>query len=79
MKKITTTLLAAIALICATKTNAQWNLTGNSNATATSVLGTTNAVPLRLATKNTPRLIIDTLGKVGIGTSSIPGDRKSVV
>ena len=73
MKKITTTLLAAIALILATKTNAQWNLAGNNNATATSVVGTTNAVPLRLATKNTPRLIIDTLGKVGIGTSSIPG------
>ncbi len=70
MKKITATLLAMIALIYATQTNAQWNLTGNSNATATSLLGTTNSVPLRLATKNTPRLVIDTLGRVGIGTST---------
>lgn len=48
----------------------QWNLTGNSNATNTSLLGTTNSISLRLATKNTPRLVIDTLGRIGIGTSS---------
>ncbi len=70
MKKITATLLAMIALICAKTTNAQWSLTGNSNAISTSLLGTTNSVPLRLATKNTPRLVIDTLGRVGIGTTN---------
>ncbi len=48
----------------------QWNLTGNSNATTTSVLGTTNSIPLSLVTKNVKRLVIDTLGRVGIGTAT---------
>ena len=48
---------------------AQWNLTGNNNASTSSILGTTNSIPLGLYTKNTQRLIIDTLGRVGIGTS----------
>ncbi len=48
----------------------QWNLTGNSNATAASILGTTNSVVLNLATKNTKRLTIDTLGRIGIGTTT---------
>ncbi|MFL5788535.1 MAG: hypothetical protein ACJ748_10820, partial [Flavisolibacter sp.] len=45
-----------------------WNLTGNNNATPTSILGNTNAVPLRLFTKNLVRMTIDTFGFVGIGT-----------
>lgn len=47
---------------------AQWQLTGNRDATTTSQIGTTNGVSLRLSTKNLPRMVIDTTGNVGIGT-----------
>ena len=70
MKKMTTTFVISLAIFFANSSNAQWQLTGNSNATATSVLGTTNAIPLSLVTKNTKRLVIDTLGRVGIGTAT---------
>ncbi|MFL5786687.1 MAG: tail fiber domain-containing protein [Flavisolibacter sp.] len=46
-----------------------WNLTGNNNASPTSILGTTNSVPLRLFTKNLVRLTIDTFGFVGINSA----------
>ena len=49
---------------------AQWNLTGNNNAIATSILGTTNAIPLNLTTNNVQRLVIDANGKIGIGTAT---------
>ena len=49
---------------------AQWSLTGNSNATTSSILGTTNSIPLRLFTKNTARMVIDTFGRVGVGTTT---------
>lgn len=49
---------------------AQWNLTGNSNATLSSKLGTTNSIPLLFFTQNLERICIDTLGKVGIGTAA---------
>ena len=67
MKKNFALLLLALCFFCfAIKSNAQWNLTGNSNATASSVLGTTNAVPLSLYTNSLPRLAIDQNGKVSI-------------
>lgn len=62
--------LSAIFLATASKSFAQWNLTGNSNATTNSIVGTTNGIPLNLATKNTKRLTIDSLGRIGIGTTS---------
>jgi hypothetical protein len=46
-----------------------WNLTGNNNATSTSILGTTNSVPVRVFTKNLVRLTIDTFGFVGINSA----------
>lgn len=57
----------ALALVVV-PAHAQWGLTGNGNATTASKLGTTNAVPLTLYTKNSPALSIDTTGRVGIGT-----------
>src|SRR2546423_1281636 len=45
-----------------------WLLTGNT-APAGSRLGTLNSQPLIVITKNGERLRIDTLGRVGIGTS----------
>lgn len=52
-----------------------WNITGNSNASASSKLGTINNVPLRLFTGNSVRMHINetsggTSGFVGIGTVS---------
>jgi hypothetical protein len=47
-----------------------WSLTGNSNASAASKLGTTNAVPLSLYTTNVTRLFINPSGNVGIGTTN---------
>ena len=72
MKKIfTLSLFAVLFFFCfATKSNAQWQLTGNANATASSFLGTTNAIPLNLTTNNVSRLVIDANGKIGIGTST---------
>lgn len=56
-------------------TNAQnispyWSLTGNSNASASSKLGTTTLIPLGIYTNNTVRATIATNGNVGIGTTS---------
>ncbi len=56
----------------AMKSEAQWNLTGNANATTTSIPGTTNAIPLNLSTNNIQRLVIDANGKVGIGIAAPP-------
>jgi hypothetical protein len=47
-----------------------WLLSGKSDATATSVLGTTNAIPLRLHTNNIERIRIETNGRVGVGTTA---------
>src|ERR1700741_1273174 len=47
-----------------------WSLAGNSNATSSSKLGTTNAVPLRLLTNNSVRIYVSSGGSVGIGTTS---------
>ena len=65
-----TFLLFIIMFTWSNYTSAQWQQTGNANATTSSILGTTNAVPLNLTTNNTKRLVIDTLGRVGVGTAS---------
>ena len=71
MKKIICFSLVTVCFFCfAMQSNAQWNLTGNSNATATSILGTTTSVPLNLTTNNVQRLVIDANGKIGIGTTT---------
>src|SRR5258706_3502181 len=47
-----------------------WNITGNNNATSSSKLGTTNLVPLKFFTNNAQRMVIDSLGRVGIGITN---------
>src|SRR5437868_8036383 len=44
-----------------------WSLYGNSNASSSSKLGTTNAISLRLFTNNVERMRITASGNVGIG------------
>jgi hypothetical protein len=53
-----------------TSDSTSWTLTGNSNAKTSSILGTTNAIPLRLFTNNAVRAFISTTGNFGIGTVS---------
>ena len=48
-----------------------WSITGNSGTNyATNFLGTLDNVSLRFKTNNTERMIIDSLGRVGIGAST---------
>jgi hypothetical protein len=52
-------------------TSKAWSLTGNSGTSyATNFLGTTDNKSLRFKTNNTARMIIDSLGNVGMGTIS---------
>ncbi len=51
-----------------TSTNG-WGTSGNTGITSANFLGTINNAHLRFRTNNTQRLIIDSLGNVGIGTS----------
>lgn len=65
--------VAVAALLGLQKTNAQtgtWKLNGNPNATSTSKLGTTNAVPLNLTTNNQTRVLINPAGLIGIGNTA---------
>lgn len=57
-----------ICVVLSAPAVAQWQLTGNRDASATSQIGTTNNFPLKLSTNNLPRMIIDVTGKVGVGT-----------
>ena len=61
--------LLVSSVLQAQNSSPYWSLAGNSNASTSSKLGTTNSIPLRLFTKNTTRIFIDTLGRVGIGTT----------
>lgn len=67
---IATVLVANLQTASAQNTAPYWSLAGNSTATATSKLGTTNSIPLKIFTKNIERIRIDTFGRVGIGTTA---------
>jgi len=71
MKKCLLSAAAMLALLTAAmaqNSSPYWSLAGNSGASATSKLGTTNAIPLRLLTNNIERLRITPNGAIGIGT-----------
>jgi hypothetical protein len=73
MKKVFlyVTSLCSIAVgVSAQNTWPYWSLSGNSNATSSSKLGTTNAINLRFYTNNSERARITTSGLMGIGTTS---------
>src|SRR6476619_2535148 len=75
MKALHCTTLLAVAFLAihhlhAQNTSPYWSLAGNSNASTSSKLGTTNGIPLRILTKNIERIRIDTAGRVGIGMTN---------
>lgn len=50
---------------------ASWSLTGNAGTSnATNFLGTTDNVSLRIRTNNTQRMIVDSIGNIGVGKAS---------
>jgi len=59
-----------VILAHAQNSSPYWSLTGNSNATSSSKLGTTNAINLRLFTSNLERIRITSSGLVGVGTTA---------
>jgi hypothetical protein len=70
-----TTFLLSSSILMAQNSSPYWSLAGNSNATSTSKLGTTNNISLRFYTNNAQRMIINSAaGLVGIGTTS-PTDK----
>lgn len=76
-RKISTLLGLSVSLMLTqVQVNAQtWNLTGNTNATAASRLGTNNNIPLRLFTNNAEQVHINAnvagkVGFVGMGTTA---------
>jgi hypothetical protein len=60
---------ATFLITHAQNTSPYWSLLGNSNASATSKLGTTNSIPLNLITNNATRIKIYENGRVGVGAS----------
>jgi trimeric autotransporter adhesin len=73
MKKITIFLTFALLIVLCSvcRLSAQpWQLNGNADASASSKLGTTNGIPLRLFTSNAERMRIDASGKIGVGTTA---------
>jgi hypothetical protein len=72
MKNVT--FLFASVLLCnalqvfSQNTSPFWSLAGNSNATSTSKMGTTNFQNLRIVTNNVTRMFLNTNGNIGINT-----------
>ncbi|MDB5246407.1 MAG: Por secretion system C-terminal sorting protein, partial [Segetibacter sp.] len=63
--------IASVTTLTVQRSAAQdWHLAGNSDATATSKLGTINSQPVRMFVKDAERMRIDSQGRVGIGTTS---------
>jgi len=57
-----------------------WSLTGNNASSATQFIGTTNNDHLKFRTNNQQRVIIDSLGSVGIGSNpTFSTDREKVL
>jgi hypothetical protein len=66
------TAIATTAFVTAavSGTTASWSMTGNSVTAGSNFLGSTNNVSLRIRTSNAERMVIDSVGNVGIGIAS---------
>ncbi|MEN9569665.1 MAG: hypothetical protein RL172_896 [Bacteroidota bacterium] len=65
--------MGSIIILCrvqAQNTSPYWSLAGNSNASSSSKMGTTNNTNLRIITNNITRLFLNTNGNIGINTSA---------
>ena len=57
------------SVLSGTINGSAWSLTGNSGTNSgTNFLGNSDLISLRLRTNNVERMVVDSLGKVGIGT-----------
>ena len=68
-----TTQIATTAFVTAavnSGTAASWGLTGNSVVPGSQFLGAANNVSLRMRTNNIERMVVDSFGNVGIGTTT---------
>ncbi|MDB5275618.1 MAG: hypothetical protein JWR61_573 [Ferruginibacter sp.] len=68
-----TTQIATTAFVTAavnSGTATAWSLTGNAVTAGSQFLGSTNNVSLRMRTNNVERMVVDSTGKVGVGTAS---------
>ncbi|MBL0073159.1 MAG: hypothetical protein IPP34_15685 [Bacteroidetes bacterium] len=63
-------LLAAILIGVKYDSNAQWSISGNAGTTSTNFLGTTDAQPIRFKTQNSQHMVIDAIGRIGIGVTN---------
>ena len=70
MKYILPAIACTFAILSLNSTAQSWNITGNGNATNTSVLGTKNTFPLRMMVNNIERVLIDADGRMAIGTGT---------
>lgn len=77
MKKFSPLAFLAFFILYGFGVQAQWQLNGNADATGSSLLGTTNATPLRIGTGNLERIRVATNGNIGIANSN-PAARLTV-
>lgn len=71
MSKCVSVIALSFGTLCYSQnTSPYWSLAGNSNATATSKMGTTNSTPLKFFTNNFERMQITADGKVAVGTAT---------
>lgn len=68
---------ALFAKTAGNSSNNSWSVIGN-NVSGTDFIGTTTNTPLRFKTNNTPRMILDSTGNVGIGTIN-PGNKLEIL
>ena len=60
-------LILTILIALSINVFSQWGITGNTGITISNFIGTTNPISLRIRTNNVQRMIIDSVGNVGIG------------
>jgi hypothetical protein len=64
------TLASGLPTWAANPGSTAWNLTGNTVTAGSQFLGSTNNVSLRMRTNNVERMVVDSIGNVGIGIAS---------
>ena len=68
--KFTGIAITAIILSVAVNAQTSWQITGNSNITNNNFIGTINKTAFKIRTDNAVRMTINSLGNIGIGTTT---------